>query len=91
MSEKLTAFYETHDEIDAVIILKHVFHVHYEWMINLKEYVFFKFDVFKLFIFYNNVLPYTFHRVYLLCVLILDEINLPKGALAYHFHNCEVL
>lgn len=91
MAEQLSSFNEFHKEINAKLVLEHVVHVYYEWMIDIVEDILFQFDILKLFIINDYVFSDAFHCVNLLSVNVLNQKHFSKGALPHHLHNDKIL
>lgn len=85
MAEEFATWDESHEEIDSVGGLENVFHVYEEGMINIEQDILLKFDIFELLIIDNDIFSYAFHGKYLICILMLDQENFAKSALAHHF------
>lgn len=91
VTEELPSFDKLHEEVDSIVILEYVVHVHNERMLDSVQNVLLKLDVLKLLIINDDVLSDTFHRINLLCVSILHQVDLPKSAFAHHLHDYKVL
>jgi hypothetical protein len=89
--EELPALDETHEEVDAELVLEDELHVYHEGMLHRVQDVLLQLDVLVLLIVDHDVLPDAFHRVNLPCELMLNQVDLPEGALAHHPQNHEVL
>lgn len=90
MPKQLASFDKFHQKINSVFVLEHVLHVDNEWVLDCEQDILLQLDVFILLVVNNNVLPDTFHCINSLSIDVLDEVNLSKCSLAYHFFNFEV-
>jgi len=82
---------EFHDKVDSEVILEHILHVDYKWMIYCVQYVFFKLDVFELLIIYHYIFSDALHRVYLLAIFFLNEENLAESTFSNHSKDLKIL
>ena len=92
MAEKLTTFYEFHQKVDAVLVLKHIFHIDKEWMVHLKENILLHGYICKLVVFYNKVFSDAFHRIKNLCLLVFNKEHLAKRSFSdplFYFKVCK--
>jgi hypothetical protein len=82
VAEQFTTFDEFHKEVDAELILKHIFHVDQKRVRDLVQDVLLELNVLHLLVFKDNVFADALHGVQLLVKLVLDHENLAKSALA---------
>ena len=90
VAEKFSTLNELHQEVNAVLILEYILHVHQEWMVDRVKSIFLELDVLHLLILQDDILTDALHSVELVVLLVFDEEDLSKGTLSDHFADLEV-
>ena len=91
VTEQFTTLHELHQEVDTILVLEHILHVHEEWVIDRAQNIFLKLYVLHLLILQNDVLSDALHGIKFLGGYVFDKEHLTEGALSNHFADLEVL
>ena len=91
MHEQFSSSHEPHHEEYFLVCLEDIVHSHQERMVCLEEDFLLELGAFYLVVVDDDVLPETFHGVYLLVALLLHQEHLPEAPPPNDFPNDEIL
>ena len=90
MVEKLAAIHELHDHIQTLLVLEGELQAHYERMIKLFQDFTLNSDAVNLILPDDLLLYHWFHCEHLVCMYVLDQVDLSIGASSDRSYNLEV-
>ena len=91
MLKQLSSLDKLHDKVDPKSLSEHMLHGDDEGMLHLNQDELLNFETFKRVVVDHHIFSNTLHCVYLLILLVLDEIHFSKGASANELEDLKVV